>query len=343
MSSNLFGSLAYQKIFGKDKKEEKKSTSKISDENVLDIIDQLIKLVTERGIKIDSITLTTVGDQNSGKTTVMNRLIGPALLPMRNPKTSRPAMTICPTIINTRKSDDVITVSVTASEYKNKGLYGNPKEARDGVQIMIEDCQNKMGLIITEKTITVDAIGPAFNNMHFIDLPGIINDDGPLSLNIKSLARKYISHSKNTIVLFVMRAQDPQVASAWEIIRDIPKDNIILVITRPDGLDSKDKTIAEVITGERKLRIPQENIYIVKNPDTIAGKILCDKADAQELEYFENHDLYKDLLNNDKYRDQFGITNLRKKIVQIKGNIKFPIAVNKIRFRNETYGIWYDA
>jgi GTPase Era involved in 16S rRNA processing len=300
---------------------KRQKTNNIEEKTIFEIIERLIRLGAKH-IMINlnnNFHLVTVGDQNSGKTTVLNRFIGEHLLPVRDSQTIG-AKSLCPTSIHTIKSEEGITASASIDGIL-KGTQSCNKISDLSTYICKWTDTTQKGFDngnFSRNIIELKLSAPTLTDMHFVDLPGMINNDPHLCTFIRDIIISHLKQNSSSIVLFVARAGDLRVTSSWQFINCLPnKDNVLLLITRPDSLGVNDETQLKYIDGRDNLGIPLSNIFIVKNQDTCNQQALnIPESHNEEIEWFQRHEQYKKYINNNTYKNNFGIAAARNRLIQ---------------------------
>jgi len=286
------------------------------------------------GIFIDPKTieiprLVVVGTQSSGKSSVLNSILGVDILPTGTNMVTRSPLQLeliqsssesCAIFGNYKhgiwEDEDIIKI-----EYPNISDIQQQKISKKIETITIKNAGK--GMNITSKPIFLRIKNPNIPNLSFIDLPGLTmvacTDKGQpkdIKTQIMKLVGSYIQNKK-TIILSVMVARsDIETDIALDLIKhyDPNGDRTIGILTKLDLMnDDTDVTnlLEDNISNDLKLKY---GYYGVKNR---SKKEAIDKNVQEglliEQDYFRNHPVY----SNIKYRMQLGIPNLCKHLSNI--------------------------
>lgn len=290
----------------------------ISDRDLAHLMSTLNKTSREANVPVEPIQLVVVGDQNVGKSLVLNRLIGHNVLPVRTNDQQLGAKTFCPTVYHTQDDADIRGAVQIWRGGKQEDKRTRSCEEKDvdklieGLHSFVDTGRQSQPAI---QWVDIHFMAPNTKEIHFVDLPGIRHDDAQFSTQVKGMIRQNVGRKK-TILVFVMRCGDPHTSSVWEEIRNHPPENVIVILTRPDSLNDKDLSQIKILEGESNLRIPKENIFLVRNMDTSDGKTKFDVKTAShyEEEWFRGHPLYSQYIDREGYSSQFGIDNVWRRI-----------------------------
>lgn len=172
--------------------------------------------------------ITVIGDQSSGKSSLLTEVSG---VPF---PTSSGITTKCPIIVHTENNPDI---------NKPKYTIDNEEVSRDTMCKKISLLQQKViGSEKVSKTpIKIKAEGPELEDLVLVDLPGIIsNGDG--KEEIISMIQKYIKPEQSLILIVTEAKQDEENAQALELAQqfDPGEERSIRVLTKYDVFDSEE-------------------------------------------------------------------------------------------------------
>ncbi|MBV97782.1 Interferon-induced GTP-binding protein Mx2, partial [Eschrichtius robustus] len=167
----------------------------------IDLIDSLRALGVEQDLALPAIAV--IGDQSSGKSSVLEALSGVAL-----PRGSG-IVTRCPLVLKLKKL-------VNEDEWKGKVSFRDKEtEISDASQVEKEISEAQVAIAgegtgISHELISLEVSSPHVPDLTLIDLPGITriavgNQPADIEYQIKSLIRKYIL-KQETINLVVVPA-----------------------------------------------------------------------------------------------------------------------------------------
>lgn len=273
---------------------------------------------------IDIPRIVVVGSQSSGKSSVLNSILGMDILPTgANMVTRTPLQLELIQSKNETKasfgeyidSDFVVVKEVDIS-------FPNPtSEQKHSISSTIKDITNRLAgdnMNISTIPIYLRIYSPHIPNLSLVDLPGLTmvacTDQGqPKDIKnmIKDLIKSYISH-KSTIILAIMQARtDIEADIALDLIKECDPngERTIGVLTKLD-LMNEGTDISHLLEGRvsRDLLLGY-GYFGIRNRNKIEmeSKTVSD-AIKLEHDYFIKHPIY----NNPKYKDNLGIPALCK-------------------------------
>ncbi|EMR08674.1 hypothetical protein PNEG_02851 [Pneumocystis murina B123] len=251
--------------------------------------------------------IVVIGSQSSGKSSVLEAIIGREFLPKGTDMVTRRPIEL--TLVHTFESD----------EYGEFPDLGQKKVSFDQIQKVIADLNYSVSEndYISDEPIRLNIFSPNVPDLTFIDLPGYIqiqSKDQPSSLKdrIVTLCKKYIQEPN---IILAVSSADVDLANsvALHASREVDPHGIrtIGVVTKMD-----------LVTPERGFSILKNMNYplnlgyvgvISKFSQSFFDKNInvSDLIDKNEKEYFSN---FCEFSNNDCF---FGISTLKKKLIQI--------------------------
>ena len=272
-------------------------------------------------------TIVAVGSQSSGKSSVLNGLLGVDILPTGNNMVTR-----IPIKLELQQSDNEnvaifgkyingIWNTLKIFQFNYPKILPSQKEKISNFieEITIENAGDNMN--ISKKEIFLKIKGKYIPNLNLIDLPGLTmvacTDKGQppdIKKQIKEMIGNYIKN-KNTIILAVMPARtDIEADIALDLIKDYdPKgDRTLGVLTKVD-LMNEGTNISQLLQDNISIDLKLNYGYFgVKN----RSKKEMEQYSALEginieQDYFKNHSVYS------KYLSKVGKNNLSISIKNI--------------------------
>jgi hypothetical protein len=279
---------------------------------------------TDSTSKLSLPKLVVVGTQSSGKSSVLNGLIGMDILP-----TGKNMITRTPLNINMYKLDNNKDGWIEFGCYNKEGYNTDikipidvPKPTNEQVNQIREFIKEKTiqlagnGMNISDKEIILKIHSPYVPNLSLIDLPGLtmlaqIDKGQPSNIKekIEGLVTKYIKQ-RRTIILTIMQARpDLETDLGLHLVKkyDNTDQRTIGVLTKPD-LMSTGEHIGKYLTNSiSKNLMLTYGYYAIRgrsNKEIQEMDIL--KGFDMEKEYFSTHPEYSKSL----YSDRIGMINL---------------------------------
>jgi GTPase SAR1 family protein len=265
---------------------------------------------------VDLPKLVVVGTQSSGKSSLLNSLIGLDILPVGKSMTTRTPLHL--ELIQSTNENRIefgnYNNYLWITEKKIPITYPNlTTECKEQIRIEIESQTiNKAGpgLNISTSPIYVKIYASNVPNLSLIDLPGLtsvaITDKGQpkdIKEQIISLVLNYIKQ-QNTIILAIITARpDIEADMAMELVKQAdPKgDRTIGILTKLD-LMNEDADVSiyldNNVCSDLKLKY---GYFGIRNRSNQSQTI--QEALAIERTYFQNHSVYR----NEKYKSRLGI------------------------------------
>ena len=276
-------------------------------------------------------TVLVISTMSSGKSTLINAIIGKDILPSRN--------MACTGKIITYTSDNSLK-SVESNIY---GRNFDNLQSKD-IDLLNED--NSLDRI--------DLYGPIYNdldndaNIKFIDTPGINNS---MDLTHKDITYKALEEEQFDTILYIINATQLGInddayflAKLKKYIKESPKKDIIFVLNKVDEIDTEEEDIKEIYedtikyisknTGIDKPKLVAISSYYAKLIKMQKNGISLTKKENKDLQIFRNYIDSEDLnikeLNNLKYEydvkiknednllDKIGMYNLEKYLFDYK-------------------------
>ncbi|NWR70234.1 MX protein, partial [Centropus unirufus] len=295
----------------------------------IDLIDSLRALGIEKDLALPAIAV--IGDQSSGKSSVLEALSGIAL-PRGNGIVTR-----CPLELKLKR--------IPATEaWKGKLCYRdmniqvqNASEVEKAIREAQDVVAGTKGAI-SEELISLEIQSPDVPDLTLIDLPGIARvavGDQPKDIGekIKSLLKKIIG-CKETLNLVVVPCNvDIATTEALKMAQEVDPsgERTLGILTKPDLVDRG--TEESVINVTRNLVIPLKRGYMIvkcRGQQDIHNNLALATAIQQERKFFETHKHFSVLLEEGRAT----IPHLAEKLTNelVRHIIKtLPILENQIR------------
>ncbi|KAM5275605.1 interferon-induced GTP-binding protein Mx1 isoform 2-T4 [Hipposideros larvatus] len=265
----------------------------------IDLIDSLRALGVEQDMALPAIAV--IGDQSSGKSSVLEALSGVAL-----PRGSG-IVTRCPLVLKLRKVGD-------DDEWKGKVSYKDVElEIPDASQVEkeIRKAQNAIageGMGISHELISLEISSPHVPDLTLIDLPGITrvpvgNQPADIGYQIKTLIRKYIFRQETINLVVVPSNVDIATTEALSMAQEVDPDGdrTIGILTKPDLVDKG--TEDKVVDVVRNLVCHLKKGYMIvkcRGQQDIQDQLSLTDALHKEQDFFKEHPHFRVLLEEGK-------------------------------------------
>eukprot|EP01080_Neovahlkampfia_damariscottae_P011136 gene11136-3955_t len=253
---------------------------------MIDLIDDLRQNGVSHFIALPSIVV--VGDQSSGKSSVIESLSGLEL-----PR-GIGCVTRCPIIIQMVRSYDKKNEIIF-----NEQLLNSSSELPDKILELQEKITgNKKG--ISDSPINIKVFSPDVYDLTLIDLPGITRvpvDDQPKDIyeQITTMIASYIQDPRSIILTVVPATVDISTTEAIKIAHEYDKKGVrtVGVLTKVDLMD-RGTDASQVLKNKSQVKLDL-GIIAVKNrsKEDIDNKKTLNESKETEKNFFENHPIYK--------------------------------------------------
>ncbi|KAM9454852.1 interferon-induced GTP-binding protein Mx3-like [Clarias gariepinus] len=280
----------------------------------IDLIDSLRLIGIEEDLALP--TIVVIGDQSSGKSSVLEALSGVAL-----PRGSG-IVTRCPLELKLRKIKCGVKWQAVISYRKEFIEFDDPSL----VERYVETAQNKLageGVGICDELITLEIMAHDVCDLTLIDLPGIARvpvkgqpDD--IGYQIKNLIRKYIEKDQTINLVVVPCNVDIATTEALKMAQEVDPEGkrTLAILTKPDLIDrGTEKNILEIV---RNQVIPLSKGYVIvkcRGQKQIDDKVSLAEATRVEREFFRRHEFFSCLLNEERATIQCLATKLTQELV----------------------------
>ncbi|RXN19640.1 interferon-induced GTP-binding Mx3-like protein [Labeo rohita] len=293
----------------------------------IDLIDTLRTVGIHKDLSLP--TIVVIGDQSSGKSSVLEALSGVAL-----PRGSG-IVTRCPLELRLKKKTGVnwkavltynkktdesvnfagpIKPSKLASVKAAQSTHNEKKiEFTDPslVEKHVATAQNELagkGVGICDELITLEIMSPDVCDLTLIDLPGIARvpvkgQPEDIGKQIKRLIMTFIGKHETINLVVVPCNTDIATTEALKMAQEVDPEGIrtVAILTKPDLIDKgTEKNILAIVHNSV---IPLRKGYIMvkcRGQQQINDEISLEEAAQIERDFFQNHDYFRCLLEEDK-------------------------------------------
>ena len=287
--------------------------------------------------------IVVVGTQSSGKSSVLNNLIGMDVLPTGKQMVTRTPLKVEIIRKHGEQGDSIVEIGDYTggkweTSFRQQITYPNITEnERQGITDAIEkETVKKAGnqKDVSENTIYLKIYSPNVSNFSFTDLPGLTavacTDLGQPS-NIKQKIEKLIENRaniENTIILGIFPGRsDLEADHGLEFIKklDPSGERTIGILTKLDLMNDEtdiSKYLENKVSRDLQLKY---GYFAVRNRNSKEKEVMTiEEGIERENKYFTNHPLYK----QEKYSGRLGIQSVKQYLVtllttEIKRNLPF--------------------
>uniref|UniRef100_A0A7N9AZH5 Interferon-induced GTP-binding protein Mx n=1 Tax=Mastacembelus armatus TaxID=205130 RepID=A0A7N9AZH5_9TELE len=262
----------------------------------IDLIDSLRSLGVEKDLALPAIAV--IGDQGSGKSSVLEALSGVAL-----PRGSG-IVTRCPLELKMKRRKE-------GQEWYGKISYQYHEEEIEDpadVEKFIRDAQDEIagvGVGISEDLITLEIASPDVPDLTLIDLPGIARvavkgQPENIGDQIKGLIQMFIKKQETINLVVVPCNVDIAATEALKMAREVDPDGerTLGILTKPDLVDKDtEQTVVQIVHNEIIHLKKGYMIVRCRGQKEITENVSLTKATEREKAFFKDHSYFQTLYN----------------------------------------------
>ncbi|XP_036732798.1 interferon-induced GTP-binding protein Mx2 [Manis pentadactyla] len=265
----------------------------------IDLIDSLRALGVEQDLALPAIAV--IGDQSSGKSSVLEALSGVAL-----PRGSG-IVTRCPLVLKLKKQLHEPAWTGRLSYRTTELQLHNPSQ----VEKEIQKAQNAIagdGVGISHELINLEITSPDVPDLTLIDLPGIArvavgNQPQDIGLQIKALIKKYIQRQQTINLVVVPCNVDIATTEALSMAQEVDPDGdrTIGILTKPDLVDKGTERV--IVNVVQNLTYHLKKGYMIvkcRGQQEVTNKLSLAEATSKEMTFFQTHPYFRVLLEEGK-------------------------------------------
>uniref|UniRef100_A0A672ZBC3 Interferon-induced GTP-binding protein Mx n=1 Tax=Sphaeramia orbicularis TaxID=375764 RepID=A0A672ZBC3_9TELE len=263
----------------------------------IDLIDSLRSLGVEKDLALPAIAV--IGDQSSGKSSVLEALSGVAL-----PRGSG-IVTRCPLELKMKRQK-------SGEEWYGKISYQDHEEDIDDpadVEKKIKEAQNEMagiGLGISDELISLEIASPDVPDLTLIDLPGIARvavkgQPENIGDQIKRLISKFIKKQETISLVVVPCNVDIATTEALKMAQEVDPDGerTLGILTKPDLVDKgTEETVVDIVHNEVIHLKKGYMIVRCRGQKEITEKVSLTDAIEREEAFFKDHTFFNALYDD---------------------------------------------
>ncbi|XP_067266821.1 interferon-induced GTP-binding protein Mx-like isoform X2 [Chanodichthys erythropterus] len=284
----------------------------------IDLVDSLRTLGVEKDLNLPAIAV--IGDQSSGKSSVLEALSGVAL-----PRGTG-IVTRCPLVLKLKK------ISKDNNWHQWHGLMSykdQTKKLKDPAEIenAVLNAQTALagkGEGISHEMITLEIQSSDVPDLTLIDLPGIArvatgNQPKDIEKQIKDLIEKYIKRQETISLVVVPANIDIATTEALQMASKVDStgQRTLGILTKPDLVDKgMEETVVKTVNNQV---IPLKKGYMIvkcRGQQDINEKLDLVKALEKERHFFDEHSHFRCLLEEGKATIPLLAERLTKELVE---------------------------
>nr|XP_055048656.1 interferon-induced GTP-binding protein Mx3-like [Misgurnus anguillicaudatus] len=303
----------------------------------IDLIDNLRKIGIHKDISLP--TIVVIGDQSSGKSSVVEALSGVAL-----PRGAG-IVTRCPLELKLRKVTGAdwtanISYGQKITETVNSSVVFRPRQEQRTsyrpktirfedpslVERYVQEAQNEVAgdaSEISDQLITLEIRAPDVCDLTLIDLPGIARvpvqgQPRDIGNQIKTLIMKFIEKPETINMVVVPCNIDIATNEALKMAQEVDSDGTrtVAVLTKPDLIDVGTEKNILAIAQNKVIQLRKGYIMVkCRGQQQIDKKIPLEEALQMEKDFFKRHKHFKCLLSQNKATIPCLATNLTDYLV----------------------------
>lgn len=258
----------------------------------IDLIDSLRSLGVERDLALPAIAV--IGDQSSGKSSVLEALSGVAL-----PRGSG-IVTRCPLELKMKRKKE-------GEEWHGKISYREYEEDIEDpadVEKKIREAQDSMagvGVGISDELISLEIASPDVPDLTLIDLPGIARvavkgQPENIGEQIKQLIQTFIKKQETISLVVVPCNVDIATTEALKMAQEVDPEGerTLGILTKPDLVDKGTEDMVVEIVRNEVIHL-KKGYMIVKcrGQKEITDKVSLTEAIEREKDFFHSHVHFK--------------------------------------------------
>ncbi|XP_050958341.1 interferon-induced GTP-binding protein Mx3 isoform X2 [Labeo rohita] len=330
----------------------------------IDLIDTLRSVGIHKDLPLP--TIVVIGDQSSGKSSVLEALSGVALprgsgIVTRCPLELRlkkvPAINWKAVLTYSKKTDESVNLfagpikpsklvsgKVAQSTHNEKKIeFADPSLVEEHVAAAQNELAGK-GVGICDELITLEIMSPDVCDLTLIDLPGIARvpvegQPEDIGKQIKRLIMKYIKKLETINLVVVPCNTDIATTEALKMAREVDPEGkrTLAILTKPDLIDKgTERSILAIVHNKV---IPLSKGYIMvkcRGQQQINEEIPLEMAAQMEREFFQSHNHFRCLLEEDKVTIKCLAIKLTQELVD---HIKSSLPQLQDQIRNQLWNV----
>ncbi|XP_053724613.1 interferon-induced GTP-binding protein Mx-like [Synchiropus splendidus] len=263
----------------------------------IDLIDSLRSLGVEKDLALPAIAV--IGDQSSGKSSVLEALSGVAL-----PRGSG-IVTRCPLELKMKRLKEGEAWSARISYQGTEQDIDCPADVEKHIRLAQDELAG-VGLGISDEAIALEIASPDVPDLTLIDLPGIARvavkgQQDNIEQQIKRLIQKIITKQETISLVVVPSNVDIATTEALKMAQTVDPEGerTLGILTKPDLVDKgTEQTVVDIVRNEV---VPLKKGYMIvrcRGQKEITDQVPLTEAIEREKAFFKDHAFF-DVLYSD--------------------------------------------
>ncbi|XP_062866732.1 interferon-induced GTP-binding protein Mx1-like [Trichomycterus rosablanca] len=265
----------------------------------IDLIDSLRALGVEKDLALPAIAV--IGDQSSGKSSVLEALSGVTL-----PRGSG-IVTRCPLELKMKRSKDEDVWHAKISYQNHEEEIEDPAD----VEKMIRKAQDQIagvGVGISDELISLEVTSSDVPDLTLIDLPGIARvavkgQPENIGEQIKRLISKVIAKQETINLVVVPCNVDIATTEALKMAQEVDREGerTLGILTKPDLVDKgTEETVLSIVHNEIVNLTKGYMIVRCRGQKEIMDRVSLNEATDKEKDFFRDHPHFSTLYEEGK-------------------------------------------
>ena len=295
---------------------------------VIEVVNDLHEALGElkMDLKLDLPQIAVVGSQSSGKSSVLENIVGKDFLPRGSGIVTR-----CPLVLQLIQRPAKSMEEWAEFAHKPGTKFTDFSDVRREIERYTTEVAGPQG--ITNKPIQLKVYSPKVLTLTLVDLPGLVMNavgDQPKDIDrqIKDMVVNFVKPS-NTIILAITPANaDIATSASLRLAKQLDPDGLrtIGVLTKLDLMD-RGTDAMDVLNGKLvQLRSGFIGVVNRSQQDINENKAMGDAREA-ERQYFQSHHSYSSIADRlgteylAKVLNHMLVTHIQNKLPELKANV----------------------
>jgi interferon-induced GTP-binding protein Mx len=286
-----------------------------------DLIDELRADDIDQYIQMPQIAV--IGDQSSGKSSVLESLSG---IPF--PRGSG-LTTVCAILLRMKHNPDTWAAAVYASAKSPAAAKHFTKKDTAAIGTHVSELAKELcaGATFSTESITIDLQSPDVPDLTVIDLPGIVRtttkgQSRDVIEKVNTLLKSYMEQDRTIVLAVIPANQDIATVEVVEVVElceqhDSEAARTISVLTKADLIDrGGEALVVDVLKNKTKPLTHGYHIVMNRSQEDIDNGTGLAEARAAETDYFAKHKVWGGAAVS-ALRKQIGMQHLSDKVTHV--------------------------